>query len=246
LEKLSPSVADMGKADMEMYFGRYKTALKLLQDGIVIDEREKNDGEMSLKYVAKAEAHLALGERAKAVQAANRAAQLSSDESVRLPAARVLIAAKDETAAEKIADDLDKTLQTQSRSYAQLIRAEIALGHSRYAEAIDATRAAQKLHDSWFSNFLLGRAYLEAGHAAEALASFDACTKRIGETPDWMFVNSATLRYLTPLYYWTARAQAEVGTTAAALENYRKFVALREDSDVADPLVAAARRALDH
>jgi serine/threonine protein kinase/tetratricopeptide (TPR) repeat protein len=244
LETRNLSVADMGKADMEMYFGRYNSALKLLEQGITADERDKNEGEMSLKYVAKAEAHLALGERAKAVQAARKAAQLSSDESVQYPAARALIAAGDEVNAEKIATALDNTLQTQSRSYAQLIRAEIALAHKRYAEAIDGAQAAQKLHGSWISHFLLGRAYLEAGHFAEALASFDTCTKRIGETPDWMFVNSATLRYLPPLYFWTARAQAGLGTGAAASENYRKFIALRGDSDIPDPFVAAARRSL--
>jgi tetratricopeptide (TPR) repeat protein len=244
LAQISPSVADMGKADMEMYFGRYKSAVTILQEGISADERDKNEGEMALKYVAKAEAYVALGERAKALQAARKAAQLSSDESVQLPAARALIAAGDEAGAEKIATALEKTLQTQSRSYAQLIRAEIALTHARYADAIDAARAAQKLHDSWLSHFLLGRAYLEAGHAPEALASLDTCNKRVGETTDWMFVNSATLRYLPPLYFWTARAQAGVGTSAAAMENYRKFVALRADSDVSDTLVAAARHAL--
>ena len=59
-----------------------------------------------------------------------------------------------------------------------------------------------------------------------------------------MFVNSATLRYLPPLFFWTARAQAEIGTIAAARANYNKFIALRTDSDVSDPLVIAARRAL--
>jgi tetratricopeptide (TPR) repeat protein len=242
LEPISPSFAAIGKADMEMYFGRYKPALTMLAQGIGVDERDKNEGEMALKYVAKAEAHLALGQKLQALQAARKAAQLSSDESVQFPAARALIAAGDEAGAEKIAAALDGTLQTQSRSYAQLIRAEIALAHKRYAEAIDGARAAQKLHDSWISQFLLGRAYLEAGHFAEALGSFNTCAKRQGEAPDWMFVNSATLRYLPPLYFWTARAQAGVGSTAAATENFRKFLALRADSDVSDPLVTAARR----
>jgi tetratricopeptide (TPR) repeat protein len=227
-----------------MYFGRYKPALTMLAQGIGVDERDKNEGEMALKYVAKAEAHLALGQKLQALEAARKAAQLSSDESVQFPAARALIAAGDEAGAEKIASALDGTLQTQSRSYAQLIRAEIALAHKRYAEAIDGARAAQKQHDSWISQFLLGRAYLEAGHFAEAFASFDTCIKRVGETPDWMFVNSATLRYLPPLYFWTARAQEGLGQHAAATENFRKFAALRAESDSPDPLLAAARRAL--
>jgi eukaryotic-like serine/threonine-protein kinase len=244
LEKINPSVAAIGKADTEMYFGRNKTALTILQNGIAADERDRNEGEMALKYVAKADALVALGQKPQASQAAKQAAQLSSDESVQFPAARALIAAGDEQAAEKIAAALDNTLQTQSRSYAQLIRAEIALAHKRYAEAIDGARAAQKQHDSWISQFLLGRAYLEAGHFPEALGSFDTCIKRLGEAPDWMFVNSATLRYLPPLYFWTARAQAGVGSTAAAMQNFRRFLALRGDSDTSDPLTAAARRAV--
>lgn len=244
IENLNPSTAKIGEADLEMYFGRYKTALKILQDGIAMDERDKSAGEMALKYVAMAEAQLALGQKPKALQAARKAAELGSDESVQFPAARALIAAGDEAGAQKIAAALEKTLQTQSRSYAQLIGAEIALAHNRYVEAIDAARAAQKQHDSWISHFLLGRAYLDAGHFAEALANFDTCIKRQGEAADLMFADSATLRYLPPVYFWTARAQAGVGSSSAATENFRKFVALRADSDTSDPLVAAAQRAL--
>jgi tetratricopeptide (TPR) repeat protein len=242
LQTINPSVAAMGKADLEMYLGRYKPALTILDAGIAADERDNRKGEMALKYIAKAEAHLALGQTLQGLQAARKAADLSSDESVRYPAARALIAAGNEAGAERIAAALENTLQTQSRSYAQLIRAEIALVHKQYAQAIDAARAAQKQHNSWISEFLLGRAYLEAGHYAEAVGSFDVCEKRKGETPDLMFVDSTTLRYLPPLYFWTAQAQAGVGTAAAAMENFRKFLALRGDSDTPDPLTAAARR----
>ena len=243
LEQLNPSVAAIGQADLEMYLGREKAALKILESGIARDERDKNTGELALKHVAMAEAQVALGQKTAALQAARRAAQLSSDESVQYPAARVLLAAGDEPGAERIAAALDATLQTQNRSYAKLIAAEIAFAHKRYAEALDAAVAAQKLRDSWIANFLLGRIYVESGHFAEAIGSFDVCEKRKGETPDFMFINSATLRYLPPLYYWLARAQAGVGS-AAAPDNYRKFLALRADSDAPDPLVADSRRAL--
>lgn len=46
---------------------------------------------------------------------------------------------------------LDSTLRTQSRSYARLLRAEIALAHKRYSEAINGARAGQKRHDSLIS-----------------------------------------------------------------------------------------------
>jgi serine/threonine protein kinase/tetratricopeptide (TPR) repeat protein len=244
LEKLNPSTATIGEADLEMYFGRYRSALTILEHGAQADERDRNAGELALKTIAMAEAQLALGQKASAVALARKAAGLSSDESVQLPAAHALIAAGDEAAAEKIAAALDNTLQTQSRSYAQLIRAEIALQHKRYAESIDAARAAQKQHDSWIAHFLLGRAYLEAGHFAEALTDFDICLKRQGEAADLMFADSATARYIPPVYFWAARAQQGVGAQREAADNYGKFLALRGDSEVADPMVAAAKRSL--
>jgi tetratricopeptide (TPR) repeat protein len=244
LEALNASTATIGEADLELYLGHNHAALTILQQAAPADERDKNAGEAALKYIAASEAYLALGQKANALTAARQATTLGPDESVQFPAARALLAAGDEAAAEHIAAKLENTLQTQSRSYAQLIRAEIALRHNRYADAIDAARAAQKQHDSWISHFLLGRAYLEAGHFAEALANFDTCMKRQGEAADLMFADSATARYLPQLYFWMAKAQAGVGSTSSAAENYRKFIALRADADAADPLVAAARRAL--
>ena len=244
LEKLNASTAAIGEADLEMYFGRYKTAVQILEQAVHADERDRNAGEQALKYVATAEAYVALGQPAKAAPLARKAAALSSDESVQFPSARALVAAGDDAGAEAIAASLDNTLQTQSRSYAQLIRAEIALRHGRYADSIDAARAAQRQYDSWISHFLMGRAYVEAGHFAEALANFYTCLKRQGEAADLMFADSATLRYLPSLYYWTARAQAGVGDGPAATENYRKFLSLRGESDAPDPLVTDARRAL--
>ena len=115
--------------------------------------------------------------------------------------------------------------------------------HSRLPEAVEAFHEAQKMRNSWISHFLLGRAYLEGGHAAEALAEFEGCKKRAGETADLMFADTATLRYLPPLYYWLARAQQDVGMNAAARENYRQFLSLRTDADPSDPQVAQAKQA---
>jgi len=56
-----------------------------------------------------------------------------------------------------------------------------------------------------------------------------------------MFADTATLRYLPPLYYWLARAQEGAGLKAASQENYQQFLRQRADSDPGDPLVADAR-----
>jgi len=245
-EKIGPdafSIAKMGEADLEMYFGRYKNSLDVLNPGMQADEKEKNSGELALKLVAQGEADLTLRHKAEAIQAAEKAAQLSSSETVLYPAARILIQAGQDAQALKIAAVLDNTLQAQSRSYAKLIAGEIAMQHSRLPEAVEAFHEAQKMRNSWISHFLLGRAYLEGGHAAEALAEFEGCKKRAGETADLMFADTATLRYLPPLYYWLARAQQDVGMNAAARENYRQFLSLRTDADPSDPQVAQAKQA---
>ena len=246
-EKISPdafSIAKMGEADLEIYFGRYKNALDTLNPAIDADEKDKNTGEMALKLVAAGEADFALGRKGEAIQAAQKAAQLSSSETVLYPAARVLTQAGQDVQALRIASTLDNTLQAQSRSYAKLITGEVAMQHGRLPEAVDAFHEAQKLRDSWISHFLLGRAYLAGGHAAEALSEFEGCKKRAGETADLMFADTATLRYLPPLYYWLARAQQGVGMSSGARENYQQFLSLRADADPDDPMVAQAKQSI--
>ena len=197
---------------------------------------------MALKYVAEGEAELALGRRDEAVRAAQKAVQLNSDESAVYPGARVLINAGAYEDARKIASTLDKTLQAQSRAYSQLIDAEINLQHGQFSESVQEIRESEKIHDSWISHFLLGRAYVEAAHYPEALSEFQTCKKRWGETADLMFADTATLRYLPPLYYWLGRAQQGVGMKAAARESYRQFLKLREAADPEDVIVVDAKK----
>jgi tetratricopeptide (TPR) repeat protein len=249
LSQMSPfgaSFAKLGEADMGMYFGRHRDAVRLLREGIDADAKRKSAGEMAQKYVALAEAYLALGQRARAVQAASEAVKLSRRESTLFPAARVLLRAGREEQALEIAADLEKMLQAQTTGYARLISGEIAFARGRPADAIEAFRDAQKRHNSWFSRYLLGKAYVEAGvsHSAEGLAELELCVKRLGETADVFFYDMPTLRYLPPVYYWLARAQEGTGDTTRARENYDRFLKLRADADPADPLAADATRRL--
>jgi tetratricopeptide (TPR) repeat protein len=249
LEKVSPrgySVAKMGTADLEMYLGHYEEALRILEDGIAADQKEKNTGEMALKYVAKAEANLARGRRPQAIEAADKAVQLSPVESVLFPAARVLLHAGADAKARKLASALEDMLQPQTRGYAKLIVGEMALERKQFPEALDAIQAAQKLHNSWFSHFLLGRTYVEAGHETEALAHLEECLRRKGESADPFIADTTTLRYLPPLYYWLGRAQEGTGTAQAARASYQEFLKLRVDADPGDPLVADAMRRSAH
>jgi tetratricopeptide (TPR) repeat protein len=153
-----------------------------------------------------------------------------------------LLRAGQEEQALRVAADLEKMLQRQTTAYAGLIRGEIALEHGRLAEAIETIREAQKRHNSWFSRFLLGKAYVEAGHFAEAVAELDLCLKRRGEITDVFLYDAPTLRYLPATYYWMARSQEGLGSAPEAKKLYEQFLSLRSDPDPPDPLAADARR----
>jgi tetratricopeptide (TPR) repeat protein len=246
VNELGSSFALLGQADMEMHFGRHRTAVGLLQKGIALDTKRKGPNERAQKSAALAEALLALGQRGGAVDAAGQAVKLSRHESTLVPAARVLIQAGRETQALDIARDLENMLQRQTTAYAFLIRGEVELRKGRFLPAIEAFREAQKRYDSWLSRYLLGRAYVEAGasHAAEAIAELEECLKRHGETTDLFVYDMPTLRYLPPLYYWLARAQQDLGDAESARTNYGRFLDFRRDADADTALVADAARRL--
>jgi tetratricopeptide (TPR) repeat protein len=147
-------------------------------------------------------------------------------------------------AALKLAADLEKVLQRHTTAYAGIIRGEIALREGRLAEGIETLRAAEQRHDSWFVRFVLGRAYVEAGHFAEALTELELCLKRRGETTDVFFYDIPTIRYQPPLYYWLGRAQEALGASAQAHKSYEQFLALRNTADPPDPLAQDARTRL--
>ncbi len=244
LEQTGPSGASLarfGRADLEMYRGRHREALKILEEAILLDEKAGNTGILAQDQVAAAESHLAVGEKKQAVAAARKAAGLSSHESVLLPAALVLLQAGQEAEAEKIALALDNMLQSHTTAYARLIRAEIGAGKGRYGEAIETFRDSIKRRDTWFARFLLGKLYAETEHFAEAMAELDLGLKRRGEATDVFFYDTPSLRYLPPAYYWLARAQQKTGVADAA-RNYGQFLALREKADPPDPLAIDARR----
>ncbi len=234
------SFATLGRADTHLYFGRCRAAIALLTTGIEDDAKRNDAGAMAQKYVALAEGWMKLSDVSQAGEAAAKAIALFRHESTLFPAARVLVCAGRAEEATQVVSDLTKMLQRHTTAYARLITGELAATRGLVAEAIDAFQEAQSRHDSWFSRFLLGRAYVEAGHYAEALAELDVCAARRGETSDAFFFDMPTLRYLPPLYHWLGRAQEGVGVTAQARESYGRFLQLRAQGDP-DTLVTDAQ-----
>ena len=237
------SLGRLGRADLLLYRGLYRDALPLLLQSIALDEKAGNTNLLGPQYVALAETHLALGQKAQAVAAARKAAGLSEHESVRFPAALVLVEAGRDAEAEKIAVEMENTLQSHMTAYAELIGAAIAVRDERYGRAVELFRSSLKRRDTWLGRFLLGKLYVTTGRSIEAIAELDTCMKRYGEAADVFFYDFPTAHYLPPLYYYLARAQADLGV-ANATENYERFLALRSDAMPADPLVPEVRKRL--
>ncbi len=234
-------LARLGRIDMAMYRGRYSDAQRLVADAGEADR--SNASAAAQLLVAEAQVAAALGQKARAADAAARAVAASTQESVLFPAALVLIDCGRIADAKAVAQTLDGVLQAQTSAYARIVTAEIAARERRFAEAIEALRDSIKRHDTWFARYMLGRVYLDADHFPEAMAEFELALKRRGEATDAFFSDIPTLRYLPPLYYWLARSQEAVGV-AEARRNYEQYVALRSGADPADSLVHDARARL--
>jgi tetratricopeptide (TPR) repeat protein len=246
LAQMSPagaSLARYGRADLEMYRGRQREALKILQAAIPADIKDDNTGSLAQNYLALSQAWLATGQMPKATEAARKAVGLSNHESVLLPAALVLIETGQKDEAERIAAMLENMLQTHTTAYSRLIDAQLAVSRGRYAQAVELFRDSIKRRDTWFARLLLGRLYAETEHYPEAMAELDLCIKRRGEVLDVFFYDTPTARYLPPAYYWLARAQQALGS-GDAKKNYEAFLATRAASDPPDPLAEDARRRL--
>jgi len=234
-------LARIGRADMAMFRGRYAEAQRI--GAVTGSAPPGTPASVAQLLVVEAQAALALGQKARAVDAASKAAGAATHESVLFPAALVLIEAGRDAEAKKIAQTLENALQAQTTAYARIITAQILARDGHVAEATEEFRDSIKRHDTWFARYLLGRVYMDAAHFPEAMAEFDLAMKRRGEATDAFFSDVPTLRYLPPLYYWLARAQEAVGVSEAR-RNYEQYVLLRGDADPADPLATDARARL--
>ncbi|HEX4914541.1 MAG TPA: serine/threonine-protein kinase [Vicinamibacterales bacterium] len=233
------SIASMGRADVDMYLGRYAEAREELLRGAASDEAGQQLAPRALKLIALAELAAATGNQVEAQALASQALKLSSVDAVLVPAGRLFAAAGRDATPQVAA--LDKQIRKRGRAMAAVIRAEAALAARRPVDAIDQLIAARSLADLWLVRMMLGRAYVEHGRYAEAIAELEACEKRIGEAADIFLDDWPTFRHTVPVKYWLARAQQGLGQADAAKRNYEGYLQLRGEV-TGDPLAADARK----
>jgi tetratricopeptide (TPR) repeat protein len=235
------STAGLGSADVELFSGNFHGARELLIDGIREDDDKGNTYGAAVKRLALAEAHLAAGDIAAALEAANRGLEKVRSDATAVPAALVYLGAGDTDMALKIAAALEEKLSPQSRAYARLIRGNAMLAEGDSLGAIEQLTAALDIADLWLLRFYLGRAYFDGGYFVEALDEFTAAVERHGEASAVFLDDLPTYRYMATLPYWLGRAQSELGMTMEAARNFNIFIARRP---AGEPLADDARQRL--
>jgi len=235
------STAGLGLADVDLFAGNYGAAREILAEAIPTDEAIGNNYGLAVKQLALAEALLALGETAASLVITAQGLDLVSSDATLVPAALIYIAAGQTDEALDIATTLTQKLSPLSRAYAGLIEGLVTLKSGEHLQAIEQLTGAVEIADLWLLRFHLGRAYFEAGYYVEALDEFTAAQDRQGEATALFLNDLPTYRIMATLPYWQGRAQAELGMTDAAAENFTTFLARRTGGG---PLADDARQRL--
>jgi tetratricopeptide (TPR) repeat protein len=232
------STADEGLADLAVAEGRLSEARAILEPAIKSDLERGDKDAAARKLVMLGEVELALGKAPKAVAAAEKALAASQGDIVTLGAARVLAEAGQEKRALALADDLDRRLSADARMYAGLVRGVAALRRKAGPEAIQHFKGAAQQVDGWLLHLALGRAYLEAGAAAQAVDELEKAEARRGEATDVFLDIVPTWRLYPPVLYHLGRAKEQLKNPSSA-DSFRAFLATQKGDE--GPLVADAR-----
>ncbi len=240
LGALGPAQAEVaaeGLADLAVAEGRLDEARGLLERA-----PPAGDPDAALRrLVILADAHLRRGDEARAAEVAERALRGTPADHVALLAGLALAEAGRDRRALALADQFDKRLERELRTYGDLIRATLQLRRRRVVEAVATLRGALQKRDLWLVRLTLARAYLEAGQAAQASDELDTCERRRGEATDLFIESAPTWRLYPAVRYLQARAREALRSPASA-EAYRAFLALKRGDE--ETQVADARRRL--
>ena len=231
--ELRQGAAALGLADLEIYVGELDEARARLLDGIQSDLSAGALLAAATKQIAFAETFAQTGEDGTAIEAANRALELSHASSIKVAAAIVFLESGDTGSASRLADELAADINSHNRAYAGMIRARLVSASGNAAEVIGALRQALDVADLWRIRYELGRAYLEAGYFAEAFDELRGCEERQGEGSALFLDDAPTFRYLADLPYWLARAQDGLGMREDAVRNYEAFLMRRSQGALA-------------
>ena len=239
MEKISPlgaSLARSGLGDTALYEGRFAEAVKILESGAAARE----DLRVPEKLVELAYTLLAMGQKNKSMDAAQRAVSGSEKVNIRFLAARVFAEAGEASRARSLSAGLAAELNLEPQVCAKLIEGELALQQKDPRKAIQIFADANRQLDTWIGRFDLGRAYLEAGLFTEADSEFDGCIRRRGEALE--LDDAPTYGYFPPVYYYQGRVREGLKSAGFA-DSYRTYLSIRGKAGE-DPLLPEIHKRL--
>ena len=245
LEAMSPqgtSMALTGLADLALYEGRLSEAENILEKAVATDLEAKNADAAANDDATLAMTQAGLNKPAQARATASRAVAASQDPGVLYRAAEVFLAIGDPAQAQQQVAPLAKRLESEPQVYVKLVAGEVQLKRGSPREALASFQEAQKLLDTWFGHFDLGRAYLDAGAFTQASSELDVCLRRKGEATSVFFDDNPSYHWLPDVYYFHGRAREGLKSQDAA-ESYKTFLAIKEKGE-GGALVADARKRL--
>ena len=240
IRKTDPSYAPLGLADLAIYEGRYRDAVKILERGAADDSVAKNPDAAADKLSALAYVQLLRGDKAAALTAVKNSLDLSKAVKTRFIAARNYVALGEIAPAKELAAGLSAELPLEPQAYGKLIEGEIALKSGDSRAAISSYTQANNILDTWIGRFDLGQAYLEAGAFTEADSEFDRCVKRRGEALALFLDEMPTYGYFPPVYYYQGRVREGLKSAGFA-EPYKQYLSIRGQAGE-DPLLGDIRR----
>jgi tetratricopeptide (TPR) repeat protein/predicted Ser/Thr protein kinase len=240
VRKTDTSYAAGGLADLAIYEGRYRDAVKILEKGAADDSAAKNPDAAADKLSALAYVQFLRGDKAAALKAANTSLDLSKAVKTRFIAARTYAAHGEDAKAKELAAGLSSELQIEPQAYGKLIEGEIALKNGDGRAAVKSFTEAINLLDTWIGRFDLGTAYLNLGAFTEADSEFDRCIKRRGEALALFLDEVQTYGYFPPVYYYQGRVREGLKSAGFA-ESYKQYLSIRGKAGE-DPLLADVRR----
>ncbi len=218
------SLSASGLADIALTEGKFQAAIDILTPAIEKDRANNSNYALGAKYIALAEAQLAMQDKDQAQSSVDAAVEVSKSTAQQVAGALLYVQLGSLYKAGEIADHLIKQLQQESRAYGELIRASLYLQAGNTTGALDLLLSASNKTDMWLVRFELGKVYVAAGAHAEALSEFELCQKRIGETTSLYLDDLPTFHRSVELLYWLGRTQHEMGISGASIDNLKSFL----------------------
>jgi len=233
------SAAASGLGDLALYEGRFSDAVRIYDEGASVDMAANNPGGAAMKLTSLAYAHLARGQTAPAVAAAEKALERSNAIPIRFLAARIFAEAGAIARARTLAAELGAEMAAEPRVYGKIVEGQIALKTGSPRQAIEILNQANSVLDTWLGHFDLGRAYFAADMYLQADSEFDRCIQRRGEALS-LLADDPTYGYFPIVYYYRGQVRQALKTAGFA-DSYREYLKIRAASKD-DPLLPELRR----